>query len=89
MAWCGAGNFLNRLHAVCQQLGLQKAVLVQVDIHAGIAQVAIGGDQLRQQGDFLHGARLANGKANAARAGVDEHQQLSDALQIGQRCIDA
>ena len=87
-AWRGAGNFLNRLHAVGQQLGLQKTVLVQVDIHAGVAQVAIGGDQLGQQRHLLRVARLPNSKANAARAGVDGGQQLRDVLQIGQRRIN-
>ena len=72
-----------------QQLGFEKTVCIELNVHAGIAQVAIGGDQLRQKGDFLHGTRLTNGKANAARAGVDERQQLRDALQIGQRHIDA
>ena len=44
----GARDLLNCLHALGQQAGLHKAMFIQIDVHAGVAQVAIGGNQLRQ-----------------------------------------
>ena len=85
----GARDLLNRLHAVGQQAGLQKAMFIQIDVHAGVAQVAIGGNQLRQQGHFLRIARFAHGKADAAFAGVDGLERFGNALQAGEGAVYA
>jgi len=79
------GDVLHGLHAALQQLAAQVAGLIQIDVDAGIAQVAIRGNQRGQQRHFGGGARLANRKADAAAAGVQLGQQLGDMDQPGLR----